>query len=66
MDYKQFITEIQKYWNLYSKGLKKNKQITLLFEFTKYFKSYVTKSEADNILFQFCKEYIDEVKFPGH
>lgn len=63
MDYKQFITEIQKYWNLYSKGLKKQANYSL-FEFTKYFKSYVTKSEADNILFQFCKEYIDEVKFP--
>lgn len=64
MDYEQFITEIQKYWDLRSKGLKKKANL-FLFEFTGHFKEGVSESEADDILFQFCREYIDEMNFPG-
>lgn len=64
MDYEQFITEIQKYWDLREKGLKKQAN-KFLFAFTKHFKEHVSNSEADTILFQFCREYIDEMKFRG-
>lgn len=64
MSYEQFITEIQKYWDLRKKGLKKQAN-SFLFDFTKYFRENVSDVDADTILFQFCKEYIDEMKFPG-
>ena len=37
MDYEQFITEIQKYWDLREKGLKKQAN-SFLFTFTKFLK----------------------------
>ncbi len=62
MNYGQFITEIQKYYDLRDKGL--NKQTNrFLFAFTNRFKENVSEKEADDILFQFCKEYVDEKKF---
>lgn len=62
MNYGQFITEIQKYCDLRDKGL--NKQANrFLFEFTNRFKENISEKEADDILFQFCKEYVDEKKF---
>lgn len=64
MIYEQFITEIQKYWDLRKKGLKKQAN-SFLSAFTKYFKENVSERDADAVLFQFCKEYIDEMKFPG-
>ena len=64
MDYEQFITEIQKYWDLRKKGLKKQAN-SFLFTFTKSFKENVPDADADAILFQFCREYLDEMKFPG-
>lgn len=64
MHYDEFITEIKKYWDLRSKGLKKQAN-SFLFEFTGRFKKEVSESNADEILFQFCHEYIDELKFPG-
>lgn len=64
MDYEQFITEIQKYWDLRKKGLKKQAN-SFLFSFTKSFKENVSDADADVILFQFCREYLDEMKFPG-
>lgn len=64
MDYGQFITEIQKYWDLRERGLKKQAN-KFLFAFTKQFKEHVPEPEANVILFQFCREYIDEMKFPG-
>lgn len=61
MNYGQFITEIQKYYDLRDKGL--NKQANrFLFAFTNRFKENVSEKEADDILFQFCKEYVDEKK----
>ena len=64
MIYEQFITEIQKYWDLRKKGLKKQAN-SFLSAFTKYFKENVSERDADAVLFQFCKEYIDETKVPG-
>ena len=64
MDYEQFITEIQKYWDLRKKGLKKQAN-RFLFAFTKEFKEKVSETDTDAILFQFCRKYIDEMKFPG-
>ena len=64
MDYGQFITEIQKYWDLREKGLKKQAN-KFLFAFTKHVKEHVSEPEADAILFQFCREYLDEMKFPS-
>ena len=64
MDYEQFITEIKKYWDLRKKGLKKQAN-SFLFSFTKSFKENVSDADADAILFQFCREYLDEMKLPG-
>lgn len=64
MNYEQFITEIQKYWDLRNRGLKKQAN-RFLFAFTKQFKEEVSDRDADEILFRFCREYIDEMKFPG-
>lgn len=64
MDYEAFIAEVKKYWDLRSKGLKKQGN-RFLFQFTEKFKREVPEGEADEILFQFCREYIDEQKFPG-
>lgn len=64
MNYDEFITEIKKYWDLRSKGLKKQAN-SFLFDFTEQFKNEVSENDADKILFQFCREYIDELKFPG-
>lgn len=64
MDYEQFITEIQKYWDLRDHGLKKQAN-RFLFAFTKQFQEEVSEIDADKILFRFCREYLDELKFPG-
>lgn len=64
MSYDEFITEIKKYRDLRSKGLKKQAN-RFLFDFTEHFKREVSEDNADEILFQFCREYIDELKFPG-
>ena len=62
MDYGQFISEIQKYWDLRKQGLKKQAN-KFLFEFTGDFKENVSEADADVVLFQFFKEYLDEMKF---
>ena len=64
MNYEQFITEIQEYWDLRDSGLKKQAN-RFLFAFTKQFKENVSDTDADQILFRFCREYLDEMKFPG-
>lgn len=64
MDYEQFITEIQEYWDLRKKGLKRQAN-RFLFTFTESFKKNVTDADADAVLFRFCREYLDEMKFPG-
>lgn len=62
MDYQQFITEIQNYWILYDKGLKKQAN-RFLFSFVRRFQEDVSEQEEDDILFQFCGEYIDGKKY---
>lgn len=64
MTYEQFITELHKYWDLRDRGLKKQAN-NFLSGFTKRFKEEVSDIDADDIFYQFCKEYIDEMKFPG-
>ena len=48
MNYGQFITEIQKYWDLRKRGLKKQAN-SFLFEFTKCFKEDVSDIDADAV-----------------
>lgn len=50
-------------WDMRSKGLKKQAN-RFLFGFTGRLKEEVPKHEMDRILFRFCKECIDEEKFP--
>lgn len=64
MSYEEFVTEIKKYWELRSQGLKKQAN-RFLFQFTEHFKKDISRDEADDILFHFCRDYIDEIKFPG-
>ncbi len=64
MNYGEFVEEIKKYWALREKGLKKQAN-GFLFKFTDEFKKNVSEQNADEILFQFCREYIDELKFPS-
>ncbi|MCI9079731.1 MAG: hypothetical protein HFH68_12570 [Lachnospiraceae bacterium] len=63
MDYNRFITEIKKYWDLRNKGLKKQAN-SFLFEFTGSFSKDVSREDEDRIFYQFCHEYLDELKFP--
>lgn len=65
MTYKEFIGEIEKYWELFESGLKKqaNKH---LFAFAERFKSEVTQTEGDALLFRFCRDYVDGDVFDGH
>lgn len=62
MDYEQFITEIQKYWKLRDKGLKKQAN-QFLSAFMRCFREKVSEKEEEEILFQFCQEYVDEMKY---
>lgn len=50
MDYEQFITEIQKYWDLRKKGLKKQAN-SFMFAFTKDF-----KDNRDGDFYELCKK----------
>lgn len=64
MTYDEFKTAIVEYCELfYNKGLKKqaNKK---LFEFADNFKKDVPQTEKDDILFRFCRELLEEEKFP--
>lgn len=65
MTYEEFIGEIDKYWELFERGLKKqaNKH---LFAFAERFKSEVPQTEGDELLFRFCRDYIDGDVFDGH
>ena len=50
MNYEQFISEVQTYWDMRSKGLKKQAN-GFLSEFIKRFRENVSKGDADDILF---------------
>lgn len=65
MTYEEFITEIEKYWELFEKGLKKQAN-KFLFGFAEEFKRNVPQDEGDALLFQFCRDYIDGDRFDGH
>lgn len=62
MNYKQFIEAIQNYWTLRDKGSKKTAN-EFLSSFVKEFQKNIPEETQDAILFQFCKEYIDEMKY---
>lgn len=62
MDYKQFIEAMQNYWTLRDKGSKKTAN-EFLSSFVKEFQKNIPEEMQDAILFQFCKEYIDEMKY---
>lgn len=64
MKYENFISQIQKYWDLRSRGLKKQAN-SFLFQFIESFENNVCTGDTDEILFRFCREYIDELKFLG-
>ena len=63
MTYEEFSAEIGRYKELFDKGLKKqaNKQ---LFEFADKFKREISQENYDDILCRFCRELLDEGKFP--
>ncbi len=64
MTYSEFISEIKYFWHLRGKGLKKQAN-SHLSGFARHFRESVPESSADAILCRFCREYIDELKYPG-
>lgn len=65
MTYEEFISNIEKYWELFDKGLKKQAN-KFLFGFAEEFKRNVPQDEGDALLCQFCRDYIDGDRFDGH
>ena len=63
MTYNEFLSGVLKYWELFDKGLKKQAN-KFLFEFSESFKETVSEENADEVLCRFCREYLDEKKFP--
>lgn len=63
MTYEEFLAGIGEYRDLFEKGLKKRAN-KLLFGFAEDFKANVPEAEADEILFRFCREYLDEKRLP--
>ncbi len=63
MTYNEFLSGIGEYKELFEKGLKKQAN-KLLFKFAEDFKANLGKAEADDILFRFCREYLDEKCLP--
>lgn len=63
MTYVEFLSGIGEYSVFFEKGLKKQAN-KLLFKFAEDFKANVGEAEADEILFRFCREYLDEKCLP--
>lgn len=64
MTFDEFKAGVDKYSELfYGKGLKKQAN-KLLFEFADNFKKNVPQSDGDEILYRFCREILEEGKFP--
>ncbi len=63
MTYEEFTAGLGEYRELFDKGLKKQAN-KYLFAFAEDFNNNVPLSEADEILFRFCRELFDEGKFP--
>ena len=59
--YKKFTIEIEKYFEYYNKGLKKQANIYIK-SFVNDFEKSVPKSERDEILYRLCREMLDEEK----
>ena len=65
MNYEEFIGGIEKYWELFEQGLKKQANKSL-FMFTDEFKRNVPQNEVDELLYHFCGDYIDGDRFDDH
>lgn len=63
MNYNDFTTELNTYWNLFNQGLKKQAN-QFLFEFTERFEQETPERDADDVLYQFCHEYFDTSDIP--
>lgn len=65
MTYEEFCSEIEKYWELFNNGLKKqaNKH---LFAFAERFGAEVARDNGDELLFRFCRDYLDGDRFDSH
>ena len=63
MTYDEFLSGVLEYWELFDKGLKKQAN-KFLFQFAESFKKTVSEENADELLFRFCGEYLDEKRFP--
>ena len=64
MNYNDFTTELNRYWNLFNQGLKKQAN-QFLFEFTERFEQETPERDADDVLYQFCHEYFDTSYIPS-
>lgn len=65
MTYREFIDGIEKYWELFEQGLKKQAN-KYLFDFAERFKKEVPQEAGDVLLFRFCADYIDGDRFDDH
>lgn len=65
MTFDEFIEGVERYWELFEQGLKKQAN-KFLFGFTEEFKRNVPKDEGDALLYRFCREYIDGDRFDDH
>lgn len=63
MTYEEFCAGIGEYSALWNKGLKKQAN-KALFAFAEDFKNNVPQSNADELMFRFCREFYDEGGFP--
>lgn len=63
MTYDEFKSGVDEYIELVDKGLKKQAN-KLLFEFADRFKANVPENEADVILYQFCRDILEEGGYP--
>ncbi len=63
MTYEEFKSGVDEYIGLVDKGLKKqaNKR---LFEFADGFKANVSEAESDGILYQFCRDILEDGGYP--
>ena len=58
----EFICGIEKYFELYDKGLKKQANIYIK-DYVSNFERSVPENERDEIIFSFCREMLDEEKY---
>ncbi len=63
MTYKEFCAGLDEYSALRNNGLKKQAN-KVLFAFTENFRKSVPQGEVDALLCRFCRDFLDEDKFP--